>query len=243
MYCRPSARWLTSPRCSSRTSIVATVVSASRRPVIARWTSVTDASSRDHSTRMTASCSAVRRGGGADAFRGMPEYYTRRRRTASQGGSEFDGQAQVCLRRSRLQSAACERGSRVAERIVSDLSTNARPLTAISIGGSAPWRRQRARMAQPEIASARRQLLPVALAQCILPGRGRPSARRQVESRVARGSARPWLLRRRLQFSLPIENHVELSRHRPPVTLNHQEPFAVCRDAVAVETVVDHQPP
>src|SRR4030095_11683949 len=94
MYCRPSARWLTSPRCSSRTSIVATVVSASRRPVIARWTSVTDASSRDHSTCMTASCSAVRRGGAA-ALRGMPEYYTRRRRTASQGGSQFDGQARV----------------------------------------------------------------------------------------------------------------------------------------------------
>src|SRR4029450_2217898 len=94
MYCRPSARGLTSPRCSSRTSIVATVVSASRRPVIARWTSVTDASSRDQSTCMTVSCSAVRRGGGADAFRGMPEYYTRRRRPAPRGGSEFDGQAQ-----------------------------------------------------------------------------------------------------------------------------------------------------
>src|SRR6185436_18636117 len=94
MYCRPSTRWLTSPRCSIRTSIVATVVSASRRPVIARWTSVTDASSRDQSTCMTVSCSAVRRGGGADAFRGMPEYYTRRRRTASQGGSEFDGPAE-----------------------------------------------------------------------------------------------------------------------------------------------------
>ena len=89
MYCRPSARWLTSPRCSSRTSIVATVVGASRRPVIARWTSVTDASSRDQSTCMTVSCDAVRRGGAA-AFRGMPEYYTRRRRTASQGGSQFD---------------------------------------------------------------------------------------------------------------------------------------------------------
>jgi len=25
----------------------------------------------------------------------MPEYYTRRRRAASQGGSQFDGQAQV----------------------------------------------------------------------------------------------------------------------------------------------------
>src|SRR4029079_13025157 len=89
MYCRPSARWLTSPRCSSRTSIVATVVSASRRPVIARWTSVTDASSRDQSTCMTVNCDAVRRGGAA-AFRGMPEYYTRRRRTASHGGSQFD---------------------------------------------------------------------------------------------------------------------------------------------------------
>src|SRR4029453_15339260 len=94
MYCRPSARWLTSPRCSSRTSIVATVVSASRRPVIARWTSVTDASCRDHGTAMAASCDAARRGGAA-AFRGMPEYYTRRRRTASQGGSQFDRQAQV----------------------------------------------------------------------------------------------------------------------------------------------------
>src|SRR5947208_2164656 len=41
---------------------------------------------------MTASCSAVRRGGAA-AFRGMPEYYIRRRRTASPGGSQFDGQA------------------------------------------------------------------------------------------------------------------------------------------------------
>src|SRR3954468_490755 len=81
MYWRPSVRWVTSPRCSRRTSIVATVVSASRRPVIARWTSVTDASSRDHSTCMTASCDAVRRGVAA-AFRGMPEYYTRRRRTA-----------------------------------------------------------------------------------------------------------------------------------------------------------------
>src|SRR4029079_7705977 len=89
MYWRRSARWLTSPRCSSRTSIVATVVSASRRPVIARWTSVTDSSSLDQSTRMTVSCDAVRRGGAA-AFRGMPEYYTRRRRTASQGGSPFD---------------------------------------------------------------------------------------------------------------------------------------------------------
>src|SRR4029453_7367912 len=94
MYCRPSTRWLTSPRCSSRTSIVATVVSASRRPVIARWTSVTDASSRDQSTCMTVSCDAVRRGGAA-AFRGMPEYYTSRRRTASQGGFQFNGQAQV----------------------------------------------------------------------------------------------------------------------------------------------------
>src|SRR4029453_3727574 len=93
MYCRPSVRWLTSARCSSRTSIVATVVSASRRPVSARWTSVTDASSRDHSTCMTASCDAVRRG--AAAFRGLPEYYTRRRRTVSQGGSQFDGQARV----------------------------------------------------------------------------------------------------------------------------------------------------
>src|SRR5215204_1091082 len=90
MYCRPSARWLTSPRCSSRTSIVATVVSASRRPVIARWTSVTDASSRDQSTCMTVSCSAVRRGGAA--LRGMPKYYTRRRRTASQGDSQFERQ-------------------------------------------------------------------------------------------------------------------------------------------------------
>src|ERR687898_1195224 len=94
MYGRPSARWLTSPRCSSRTSIVATVVSASRRPVIARWTSVTDASSRDQSTCMTVSCDAVRRGGAA-ALRGMPEYYTRRRRTASQGDSQFERQARV----------------------------------------------------------------------------------------------------------------------------------------------------
>src|SRR4029078_9097769 len=98
MYCRPSARWLTSPRCSSRTSIVATVVSASRRPVIARWTSVTDASSRDQSTCMTVSCDAVSRGGAA-GFRGMLEYYTSRRRTASQGRSEFDGHAQGQYRR------------------------------------------------------------------------------------------------------------------------------------------------
>src|SRR4029453_10881138 len=96
MYCRPSARWLTSPRCSSRTSIVATGVSARRRPVIARWTSVTDASSRDHSTCMTASCSAVRRGGAA-ALRGMPEYYTRRRRTAPQGDPQFESRLKVTL--------------------------------------------------------------------------------------------------------------------------------------------------
>src|SRR5215510_15441469 len=93
MYWRPSARWLTSPRCSSRTSIVATVVNARRRPVIARWTSVTDASSRDHSTCMTASCSVVRRGGVA-AVRGIPEYYTSRRQTAAHGDSQYERQAQ-----------------------------------------------------------------------------------------------------------------------------------------------------
>jgi hypothetical protein len=43
---------------------------------------------------MTVSCDAVRRGGAA-AFRGMPEYYTSRRLTASQGGSEFDGGLRV----------------------------------------------------------------------------------------------------------------------------------------------------
>src|SRR5260221_13322042 len=39
---------------------------------------------------------------------------------------------------------------------------------------------------------------------------------------------------RLLRFAGPIENHVELPRHRTWVALNHQEPFAIRRDIVGV---------
>jgi beta-exotoxin I transport system ATP-binding protein len=37
----------------------------------------------------------------------------------------------------------------------------------------------------------------------------------------------------------PIKNHIELTRHRPWIALNHQKSFAVRRHAVALEAWVD----
>src|SRR4051812_25022229 len=124
MYCRPSTRWLTSPRCSNRTSMVATVVSASRRPVSAPCTSVTDASSRDQSTCMTVSWDAVRRGGGADGFRGTPEYYTSRRRTASQAARAALRLAQHLRQRVGERLHLCPRVGTIVIDVLGDVSSD-----------------------------------------------------------------------------------------------------------------------
>jgi hypothetical protein len=44
-----------------------------------------------------------------------------------------------------------------------------------------------------------------------------------------------------IEFVGPIENHVELARHRTRVALNHQEPFAVWRDIVTLVPVVNEK--